>query len=122
MPNLTLARISKTLQAVLSEDVLERLARKSQFSFRTPRGIDASNFVHSLLTSLGIGNVETIADLHRGHNADHGSSVNYKPYYDRLNRAGFAQMMEQLFQEMLGAFRVILDAFIQSVLQGLSCT
>jgi hypothetical protein len=58
-------------------------------------------FLTSLLHSLGTRRVESLADLHRDFNADHGTTVNYKPYYERLDTPGFVEFMRSTFESMM---------------------
>lgn len=101
MLNKRLTRIEKQLKAGLSRQTLEERGRRSGFERRAARVITTTEFVTSLLQSLGTRRVESLADLHRDFNADHGTSVNYKPYYERLDSAGFVELMRSLFESLL---------------------
>lgn len=101
MLNGRLSRIEAQLKAGLGRNTLERRGRRSGFERRTARVITTTEFVTSLLHSLGTRRVESLADLHRDFNADHGTSVNYKPYYERLDSRGFVELMRSLFEDLL---------------------
>lgn len=102
MLNGRLARIEAQLKAGLGRNTLEERGRRSRFERRTARVITTTEFVTSLLHSLGTRRVESLADLHRDFNADHGTTVNYKPYYERLDSRGFVALMRSLFEDLLG--------------------
>jgi len=97
-----LARIEAQLKAGLGRRTLEERGRRSGFERRAARVITTTEFVTSLLQSLGTRRVESLADLHRDFNADHGTTVNYKPYYERLDSRGFVELMRSLFEDLLG--------------------
>jgi len=79
--------------------------------------ITTPEFVTSLLHSLGTRRVESLADLHRDFNADHGVSVNYKPYYERLDSRGFVELMRSLFEDLLSTlYQRVLSPMRESVL------
>lgn len=97
----TLTRIEDQLKSVLGRDRIEEAGRRSKFERRAARVIHTPQFVASLLHSLGTRKVESLADLHRDFNADNGTTVNYKPYYERLDSVGFVELMRSLFDKML---------------------
>lgn len=96
-----LARIEKQLKSALGRRRVEEQGRHSRFERRAARVIHTAQFVTSLLHSLGTRRVETLADLHRDFNAHHGTTVNYKPYYERLDSAGFVDLMRSLFEALM---------------------
>jgi hypothetical protein len=57
--------------------------------------------VVSLLTSLGSRKIETLADLHRDFQAASASTVNYKPFYEKLDKPGFSRVMKAVFESIL---------------------
>lgn len=79
---------------------LRQLGDESGFVIRK-RTITADRFVPSLIKSLGSRRVESLADLVRDFNFDHGLAVHYKPYYERLNTPCFARLMHHVFESML---------------------
>lgn len=101
MLNGRLARIEAQLKAGLGRSTLKERGRRSRFERRTARVITTTEFVTSLLQSLGTRRIESLADLHRDFNADHGTTVNYKPYYERLDSRGFVELMRSLFEDLL---------------------
>jgi Transposase DDE domain len=96
------------LKRALGENELFILGRQSGFEKRA-RSITTLRFVTSLVQSLGSRRVESIADLLRDFNRDHDTEVYYKPYYNRLDCAGFPELMRQVFEAMMsGLFAQVL--------------
>ena len=52
------------------------------------------DLVVSLLASLGSRRIETLADLHRDFQSASASTVNYKPFYEKLDKPGFSRVMK----------------------------
>lgn len=97
------SQITKTvdqLKRALGENELFSLGRESGFSKRK-RTITTDRFLSSLLHSVGTRRVESIADLLRDFNYDHGTQIYYKPYYNRLDCPGFPELMRRLFEVMM---------------------
>jgi len=92
--------IEKQLKTVFGESALEKIGRQTGFIQRN-RTITATKFAGSLLYSLGRRKVETIADLHRDFNSDNDIFVNYKPFYEKLDKEGFPSFTRTLFEEMM---------------------
>lgn len=103
MPAPTMTQIAKQLNKALGTEQLEAEARRGGFERRASRVIEPVMFLSSLLHSLGTRRVESLADLHRDFNADHGTTVNYKPYYERLDTAGFAAWMAATFEGLMSS-------------------
>jgi len=95
-----LTEISQQLKQVVGHAALRRLGDDSGFVIRE-RTITADRFIPSLIKSLAARDVETIADLVRDFNFDHGLAVHYKPYYEKLDTPCFPRMMKAVFQTML---------------------
>lgn len=113
-----LARIETQLKTGLGRKTLEEVGRSSRFERRAARVITTPEFVMSLLHSLGTRKVESLADLHRDFNADHGTAVNYKPYYERLDGAGFVELMRSLFEDLLNTlYQDVLTPASDSILK-----
>lgn len=103
MPAHTVAQIAKQLKKALGTEQLKAEARRSGFERRTSRVIEPVMFLSSLLHSLGTRRVESLADLQRDFNADHGTTVNYKPYYERLDTPGFPELMQSVFERLMSS-------------------
>jgi hypothetical protein len=101
MPKLEIAEIEKSLNTCLGSQRLDQCGRKNGLEQRRHRGIPTSGLVCSLLASLGSRRVETLADLHRDFQAASESSVNYKPFYEKLDKPGFPRSMKEVFEHLL---------------------
>lgn len=94
---------SEHLKGLLGGCALKKIGDMSGFVIRQ-RVVTAERFIPSLLGSLGTRDVESIADLVRDFNHDHGTAVAYKPYYNKLDTPCFPRMMRVLFELMAGAW------------------
>ncbi len=101
MPKFEIAEIEKQLKACLAPQRLDRCGRQNGLEQRRHRGISSSRLVVSLLNSLGSRRIETLADLHRDFQAANASTVNYKPFYEKLDRPGFGRVMKAVFESIL---------------------
>jgi len=106
MPGRRLTRIEKQLKEVFQPGHLEKEARRTRFERRESRVITPVKFLTSLLHSLGTRRVQSLADLHRDFNADHDTTVNYKPYYERLDTPGFVEWMRSTFEALMTSLHV----------------
>jgi hypothetical protein len=97
-----LTEIVNQLKEAMGRPALRRLGDESGFVIRE-RTITADRFVPSLIKSLGSRRVESIADLVRDFNFDHGLAVHYKPYYEKLNTPCFSRLMHDVFESMLNS-------------------
>ncbi len=94
---------SRHLKGLLGEWALKRIGDMSGFVIRQ-RVVTAERFIPSPLGALGSDRTEGIADLVRTFNFDHGTSVAYKPYYNKLDTPCFPRMMCILFELMAEAW------------------
>ena len=101
MPKLEIAEIERRLNSCLGAASLDECGRQQGLEQRQHRGIPTSGLVCSLLSSLGSREVETLADLHRDFQATRGSSVNYKPFYEKLDKSGFSRTMKAIFGDIV---------------------
>jgi hypothetical protein len=101
MPKLEIAEIEKQLKACLAPQRLDRCGRQNGLEQRRHRGISSSGLVVSLLASLGSRRIETLADLHRDFQSASASTVNYKPFYEKLDKPGFSRVMKAVFEATL---------------------
>src|ERR1043166_3474050 len=86
MPKLEIAEIERRLNSCLGAKRLDECGRQQGLEQRRHRGIPTSGLVCSLLARLGSRKVETLADLHRDFQAANDSTVNYKPFYEKLDK------------------------------------
>ena len=92
--------VSKQLKDAIGRGTLQQLGDDSGFVIRE-RAITADRFVPSLIKSLASHKVESIADLVRDFNFDHGLTVFYKPYYEKLDTPCFPRLMKGVLESML---------------------
>jgi hypothetical protein len=88
------------LKEAMGRGSLRQLGEESGFVIRR-RTITAERFVPSLLKTLGSRRVESLADLLRDFNSDHGATVFYKPFYEKLDTPCFPRLMRGVLQSML---------------------
>ena len=58
-----------------------------------------------MVSTLGSGRVESLADLLRAFNHQHGVEVAYKAFYNRLARIGFATFMRGMLARLIDQLR-----------------
>lgn len=56
-----------------------------------------SDLIASLVSSLSVGNVKCLSDLHRALIRDTDADLDYRSFHDRLNRASFPDLMRDVF-------------------------
>ncbi len=95
-----LTTVSDQLKEAMGRATLRQLGDDSGFVIRE-RTITADRFVPSLIKSLASHKVESIADLVRDFNFDHGLAVHYKPYYEKLDTPCFPRLMKGMLESML---------------------
>jgi Transposase DDE domain len=95
-----ITRVAEQLEEAIGGRVLDDLGTASGFVVRA-RTITAPRFVTSLLSSLGTRRIESIADIQRDFNQDHGTMVFYKPFYEKLDRPQFPALMQGVFESLL---------------------
>lgn len=97
-----LNKITQQMTRVFQGNVLNQLARKSRFLQRE-RKLDPFMLILSMISTLGSGKVETLADLQRSYNYLASESVAYKPFHNQLSKFAFADFMRQAAEYLLGA-------------------
>ncbi len=85
---------------VFQGNALNQLARKSRFLQRE-RKLAPFMLMLSIISSLGSGRVETLADLHRSYNFLARESVAYKPFHNQLSNPTFADFMRHAAEYLL---------------------
>lgn len=111
MPSRALSQVVQKIEGVIGLKAVRKTGFESGFIQRE-RAVTAPRFFATLMRSLGGRRLNCIADLARDFNADHGTSVNYKPFYNRLDSPEFPAMMENLY-------RTLLDRLAQPTLEAL---
>lgn len=84
----------------MGEDEMEDLARSTGF-LRRKRILVPHALVLALLTSLGMGKTDWIADILRAYNALTGTSLRYKPFHNQLKKRQFPEWMRQVLETAL---------------------
>lgn len=101
----TLTKAAKLFQGFFDPQHLQELANRSGFSQRV-RKITAGDFISNLVTTMGQGKVNTIAELHQNYVRNSGVPINYKPFHDRLNQPGFPALMGELARMCFEKMRI----------------
>ena len=96
-----LNKITQQMTQVFQGNVLNQLARKSRFLQRE-RKLEPFMLLLSMISSLGSGKVETLADLQRSYNFLANASIAYKPFHNQLSKSTFANFMRQAAEYLLG--------------------
>lgn len=100
MQSQALSQVVEKIKEVIGVEAVREAGFSSGFIQRE-RSITAPRFFATLMCSMGGRRLNSIADLTRDFNADHGSTINYKPFYDRLNTSAFPAFMQSLYQAMI---------------------
>lgn len=92
------SKVSRGLRAVLSEEKLDELARKTKYCEKKHL-LTPMRMVLALMAALGGRRVQFLSDLQRQFNALFGTDVAYKPFHNRLAKASFPDFMRLVAQE-----------------------
>lgn len=92
--------IEKTLKSFMGDRQIEAMARETGF-LRRKRTLIPSALVLALLSTLGVGKANWIADILRAYNALTGSTLQYKPFHNQLKKWQFPELMRQLLETAL---------------------
>ena len=108
MPTLStpeLTKLSQKLARALSSDDVNQLGRDTGQAQRL-RTVTPHRLFLAMVSTLGSGRVESLADLLRAFNYQNGETVAYKAFYNRLAREGFATFMRQMLTRLLDQLRL----------------
>jgi len=97
--------VSRTLGRALGVDAVNQLGRDTGQAQRL-RTVTPHRLFLALVSTLGSGRVESLADLLRAFNHQNGVDVAYKAFYNRLARIGFATFMRGMLARLLDQLRV----------------
>ena len=100
-----LTRLSQTLARALSVDEVNQIGRDTGQATRL-RTVTPHRLFLAIVSALGSGRVESLADLLRAFNYQNGVDVAYKAFYNRLARVGFATFMQHMLTRLLGQLRL----------------
>jgi len=100
-----LTKVRDALAGALSIDEVNQLGRDTGQSVRLRRVTPHRLFL-AVVSALASARVESLADLLRAFNHQHGDAVAYKAFYNRLARAGFAHFMRAMLTRLLARLRL----------------
>jgi hypothetical protein len=92
--------ISSVLKSTFSENEVNRLGRQTGQSERL-RKVTPFRLFLAIVEALGMGKVDSLADLLRKFNFQNKTNIAYKAFYNRLARAGFAEFMREMLCRLL---------------------
>lgn len=108
MPTLStteLTKLSHTLGRALGVDAVNQLGRDTGQAQRL-RTVTPHRLFLTMVSTLGSGRVESLADLLRAFNHQQGVEVAYKAFYNQLARIGFARFMRGMLARLIDQLRV----------------
>jgi len=100
-----LTKLSHTLGRALAVDDVNQLGRDTGQAQRL-RTVTPHRLFLAMVSTLGSGRVESLADLLRAFNHQNGVEVAYKAFYNRLARIGFATFMRGMLARLIDQLRV----------------
>jgi hypothetical protein len=100
-----LTKLSHTLARALSVDEVNQLGRDTGQAERL-RTVTPHRLFLAVVSTLGSGRVESLADLLRAFNYQNDVDVAYKAFYNRLARVGFAAFMQQMLARLIDQLRL----------------
>ena len=95
-----LTQPSHTLGRALGVDAVHQLGRETGQAQRL-RTVTPYRLFLAVVSTLGSGRVESLADLLRAFNHQQGGEVAYKAFYNQLARIGFATFMRGMLARLL---------------------
>jgi hypothetical protein len=105
MPPTELTKLSHVLGRALAVDAVNQLGRDTGQAQRL-RTVTPHRLFLALVSTLGSGRVESLADLLRAFNHQNGVEVAYKAFYNRLARIGFATFMRGMLARLIDQLRL----------------
>jgi hypothetical protein len=96
MPSPSLHIQSARFRGVLSDSMLDAVARRSRF-IRRERVVSAASIFWAFMVTLGAQPMEYISDVLRTLNAQRGWALRYKPFWNRLAQPAFCRFMKAMF-------------------------
>ncbi|MDA1095598.1 MAG: IS4 family transposase [Acidobacteria bacterium] len=100
-----LTKVRDALAGAFSIDEVNQLGRDTGQAVRLRRVTPHRLFL-AVVSALASARVESLADLLRAFNHQHGDAVAYKAFYNRLARAGFAHFMRAMLTRLLDRLRL----------------
>ena len=108
MPTLStteLIKLSRTLGRALATADVNQLGRDTGQAERL-RTVTPHRLFLAMVSTLGSGRVESLADLLRAFNHQNGVAVAYKAFYNQLARIGFARFMRGMLARLIDQLRI----------------
>jgi Transposase DDE domain len=100
-----LTKLSHTLGRALAAAAVNQLGRDTGQAQRL-RTVTPHRLFLAMVSTLGSGRVESLADLLRAFNHQNGVEVAYKAFYNRLARIGFATFMRGMLARLIDQLRL----------------
>lgn len=100
-----LSKLSRTLARAIAIDEVNQLGRTTGQATRL-RTVTPHRLFLAVVSALGSGRVESLADLLRAFNHQQGVTVAYKAFDNRLARVGFATFMQQMLARLIAQLRL----------------
>jgi hypothetical protein len=100
-----LIKLSRTLAHALAVEEVNQLGRDTGQAKRL-RIVTPHRLFLAVVSTLGSGRVESLADLLRAFNHQNGVEVAYKAFYNRLARIWFATFMRGMLARLMDQLRL----------------
>lgn len=92
--------LSGKIKNTLSQPKLNALGRALGFTKRE-RDMNAFHMVNTLISAMGDGDTNTLADIQRLYNILTNSSLDYKPFHNQLKKAELEALMQEMAHRVL---------------------
>ena len=93
-------RISRAFERFFSAVELDALGKQSGFMKRR-RHVTPQKFCMALVSALGAGTTNSIADIHRHFNHMHSTDIKLKPFHKQLVKMAAPEFMREVFEKAL---------------------
>lgn len=97
---INLKSIAKALKTFMGEGEIENIARETGF-LRRKRVLIPYALILALMSTLGVGEANWIADILRAYNALTGFTLKYKPFHNQLKKWQFPEWMRRILETAL---------------------
>ena len=93
-------RFSSAFERLFSAEELDALGKQSGFMKRR-RHVTPQKFCMALVSALGAGKTNSIADVHRQFNHMHSTAIKLKPFHKQLVKMAAPEFMREVFEKAL---------------------
>ncbi|HFF5149189.1 TPA: IS4 family transposase, partial [Acinetobacter baumannii] len=93
-------RFSSAFERFFSAAELDALGKQSGFMKRR-RQVTPQKFCMALVSALGAGTTNSIADVHRQFNHMHSTDIKLKPFHKQLVKMAAPEFMREVFEKAL---------------------